>query len=122
MPLAVAVHLVAGVLRSRLDLHPGVELLKPNDVARRLAVSRSWVYEAASAGRIPFVRIGGEGGPLRFVPEDIDAWLADSRASWTPGARSDAGHRQRAKSPTRRTHQPQSSTSRFAGRDQQSLL
>jgi excisionase family DNA binding protein len=99
-----------------------VELLRPNDVARQLAVSRSWVYEAASAGRIPFVRVGGEGGPLRFVTEDIDAWLAESRASWTPGGRSDVGHQEDAESPTRRTHQIHSSTRRFADGDQQSLL
>jgi hypothetical protein len=46
-----------------------VDLLKPNDVAKKLAVSRAWVYEAARTGRIPSVRIGGDDGPLRFVPE-----------------------------------------------------
>lgn len=106
----------------RLDLRPGVELLKPNDVARRLAVSRSWVYEAASAGRIPFVRIGGESGPLRFVPEDVDAWLAESRASWTPGARPHASHQEHAATPARRKHQTGSSARRFGDRDQQPLL
>ncbi|MBV9418107.1 MAG: helix-turn-helix domain-containing protein [Solirubrobacterales bacterium] len=45
-----------------------MEPLKPNDVARQLAVSRAWVYEAARTGRIPSVRIGGPDGPLRFVP------------------------------------------------------
>jgi excisionase family DNA binding protein len=59
-----------------------VELLKPNDIARQLAVSRAWVYEAARTGRIPSIRIGGKDGPLRFVPEDIDAWLATARAEW----------------------------------------
>jgi excisionase family DNA binding protein len=62
-----------------------VDLLRPNDVARQLAVSRAWVYEAARTGRIPSVRIGGEDGPLRFVPEDIDRWLAEARAGWSPG-------------------------------------
>jgi excisionase family DNA binding protein len=60
-------------------------LLKPTDLARRLGVSRSWLYDAAKAGRIPSVRIGGEEGPLRFVPEDIDRWLDDARAAWSPG-------------------------------------
>jgi excisionase family DNA binding protein len=59
-----------------------VELLKPNDVARQLAVSRAWVYEAARTGRIPSIRIGGKDGPLRFVPEDIEAWLATARSEW----------------------------------------
>lgn len=61
-------------------------LLKANDVAERLAVSRAWVYDAARTGRIPSVRIGGEDGPLRFVPDDIDQWLADARAEWSPAA------------------------------------
>jgi excisionase family DNA binding protein len=33
-------------------------LLRPNDVARLLAVSRAWVYEAARTGRIPSFRLG----------------------------------------------------------------
>src|ERR1035438_6592873 len=60
-------------------------LLKPTDLARRLGVSRSWLYDAAKAGRIPSIRIGGEDGPLRFVPEDVDRWLDDARAAWSPG-------------------------------------
>lgn len=64
-------------------------LMRPNDVARMLAVSRAWVYEAARAGRIPSIRIGGEDGPLRFVPEDIERRLAEQRAQWTPGIRSE---------------------------------
>lgn len=67
-------------------MEPFANLLKPNDVARRLAVSRAWVYDAAKLGRIPSVRIGGPDGPLRFVPEDIERWLAEARAGWLPGA------------------------------------
>jgi excisionase family DNA binding protein len=63
-------------------------LMRPNDVARLLAVSRAWVYEAARTGRIPSIRIGGDDGPLRFVPEDIERWLDAQRAEWTPGVRS----------------------------------
>lgn len=62
-------------------------LMRPNDVARVLAVSRAWVYEAARSGRIPSIRIGGPDGPLRFVPEDIERWIDDARAQWTPGRR-----------------------------------
>ena len=62
-----------------------VALLRPSDVARQLAVSRAWVYDAAKTGRIPSVRLGGEDGPLRFIPADIERWLADSRAGWLPG-------------------------------------
>jgi excisionase family DNA binding protein len=57
-------------------------LLRPNDVARLLSVSRAWVYEAARAGRIPSFRLGGEDGPLRFVAEDIEWWLGEARGGW----------------------------------------
>jgi excisionase family DNA binding protein len=60
-------------------------LLKPSDLARRLGVSRSWLYDAAKSGRIPSIRIGGKDGPLRFVAEDIDRWIEEARAAWTPG-------------------------------------
>jgi excisionase family DNA binding protein len=60
-------------------------LLKPSEVAAQLAVSRSWLYDAAKTGRIPSIRIGGEEGPLRFVPEDIQRWIDDARAAWSPG-------------------------------------
>jgi excisionase family DNA binding protein len=43
------------------------DLLKPSEVAARLRVSRSWVYEAAKGGRISSVRLGGPDGPLRFL-------------------------------------------------------
>jgi excisionase family DNA binding protein len=99
-----------------------VDLLKPNDVAKKLAVSRAWVYEAARTGRIPSVRIGGDDGPLRFVPEDVDAWLAEARASWSPTGRTSEANGGRRDSPPRRRRD----ASRLArGRqpaDQQSLL
>jgi excisionase family DNA binding protein len=63
------------------------KLLKPTEVADRLSVSRAWVYDAAKVGRIPAIRIGGEDGPLRFVAEDPEVWLADARSRWTPGSR-----------------------------------
>lgn len=64
------------------------KLLKPSDLARRFGVSRSWIYEAAKTGRMPSIRIGGADGPLRFVPQDIERWIEEARAAWTPG-----GHR-----------------------------
>jgi excisionase family DNA binding protein len=62
------------------------KLLKPTEVADRLSVSRAWVYDAAKVGRIPAIRIGGEEGPLRFVAQDIEDWLADARSRWMPGS------------------------------------
>lgn len=66
------------------------QLLKPSDLTRLLGVSRSWLYDAAKTGRIPSIRIGGEDGPLRFVAEDIDRWIEEARAAWTPGRRTPA--------------------------------
>jgi excisionase family DNA binding protein len=65
--------------------HLDTDLLKPTDVARRLGVSRSWVYEAAATGRIPCVRLGTPDGPLRFLPQDVEAWLEEARRHWVPG-------------------------------------
>lgn len=63
----------------------GIDLLKPAEVATRLRVSRTWLYDAAKQGRIPSIRIGGEEGPLRFHPDDVERWVNDARAAWTPG-------------------------------------
>jgi excisionase family DNA binding protein len=59
-------------------------LLRPADVARRLAVSRSWVYQAAMDGRLPAIRLGGPDGPLRFIADDIDNCIAQAREAWRP--------------------------------------
>lgn len=67
-----------------------VGLMKPAEVCRMLAVSRTWVYAAAADGRIPSVRLGGPDGPLRFVRTDVEQWLQEARAEWTPG-RSNSG-------------------------------
>jgi excisionase family DNA binding protein len=39
-----------------------------NDVARYLKVSRSWVYQRAEAGLLPYLRVGGL---LRFNPSAV---------------------------------------------------
>ena len=44
-----------------------------------LGVSRSWLYEAAKCGRIPCVRLGDPGGPLRFRLEELEEWIAGGR-------------------------------------------
>ena len=64
----------------RLD----TSLLTPSDVAIRLGVSRSWLYEAAKEGRIPCVRLGGDDGPVRFLEAELAAWLACGRRGWSP--------------------------------------
>jgi excisionase family DNA binding protein len=65
--------------------HLDADLLKPTDVADRLGVSRSWVYDAAKSGRIPCLRLGGPDGPLRFLRSDVEAWLDRARLDWMPG-------------------------------------
>jgi predicted DNA-binding transcriptional regulator AlpA len=55
------------------------DLIRPAEMVRKLGVSRSWLYDAAKGGRIPSIRIGGPQGPLRFVPEDIERWLDQTR-------------------------------------------
>lgn len=54
------------------------DLLRPAELAHRLGVSRSWLYEAARAGVIPSRRLGGPDGPLRFVEDEIESWLEDA--------------------------------------------
>lgn len=63
--------LLEGLKVDRKDAmtHLDADLLKPTEIAHCLGVSRSWVYEAAKAGRIPCVRLGGPDGPLRFLRE-----------------------------------------------------
>jgi len=74
------------------------DLLKPTEVAALLRVSRSWVYEAAKEGRIPSVRLGGPDGPLRFLIDDVDAWLNRARSAWVPGESTTAATRRAARS------------------------
>lgn len=57
-------------------------LLRPSEVAQRLAVSRSWLYDAAREGRIPSLRLGGCDGPLRFVEADLVEWIERARSEW----------------------------------------
>jgi excisionase family DNA binding protein len=45
------------------------------DVARYLKVSRSWVYQKAEAGLLPYLKVGGL---VRFVPERIRAFALES--------------------------------------------
>jgi excisionase family DNA binding protein len=61
----------------------GSQLLKPEEVRQFLNVSRAWLYRAASEGRIPCVRLGGPGGPLRFERSAIEQWLANSANATT---------------------------------------
>ena len=61
-----------------MDVADG-QLLRPAEVIDLLGVSRSWLYDAAKAGRIPCVRLGGPDGPVRFRARELEAWIDGSR-------------------------------------------
>jgi excisionase family DNA binding protein len=52
-------------------------LLKPGEAARLLNVSRSWLYQAVAEHRVPHVRLGGPCGPVRFVADELEQWVAE---------------------------------------------
>jgi len=56
-----------------------VHLLKPSEVVELLGVLRSWLYDAAKAGRIPCVRLGGSDGPVRFRARELESWIERGR-------------------------------------------
>ncbi len=58
------------------DGHHCIETLwDARDVARYLKVSRSWVYQKAEAGLLPYLKVGGL---VRFVPGRIRAFALAS--------------------------------------------
>jgi len=46
-------------------------LMTVKDVAAYFKVSRSWVYQHAASGQLPYRKIGGN---LRFIPSEIREW------------------------------------------------
>lgn len=62
-------------------------LVTASQLAKRLSVSQGWVYQAASDGRLPHIRLGGADGPVRFVASEIDVWLEEQRRAWMPARR-----------------------------------
>lgn len=54
-------------------------LLTTREVAERLGVSQSWVLRRVRDGRMPGFRLGGD-GPVRFVWEEVEAWLRGNAA------------------------------------------
>jgi excisionase family DNA binding protein len=54
------------------------------DVAAYLKVSRSWVYQHAEDGTLPSVKVGGL---VRFLPEQIRAYVLGERPAGTSIAR-----------------------------------
>jgi excisionase family DNA binding protein len=61
-------------------------LIDAKAAGRLLGVPHTWLLAQARAGRIPHHRLGHY---VRFNPEDLASWLADTRS----GPRHDAHHR-----------------------------
>lgn len=59
-------------------------LLCADDVARKLGVTKRWVYAETRAGRIPHVRLGPR--YVRYREQALDAWIAALERG-TPGSR-----------------------------------
>lgn len=52
------------------------KLLTVKEVMALLGVSRSWLYDAATRGALPCIRLGGM---LRFDPDQLEQWLRQLR-------------------------------------------
>lgn len=49
------------------------ELLTAGQIAKRLKVSRSYVYKQFEQGKLPGLKLSA--GVLRFTVRDVEAWL-----------------------------------------------
>ncbi len=61
---------------SRLKVPEEKDLLRVKDVARKLAVSGSKVYQLAAKGKLVSVQVGGN---VRFRPADVDRYIRENR-------------------------------------------
>jgi excisionase family DNA binding protein len=61
------------------------ELLRIPEAAERLNVSRASVYRWIEEGRLPAVRLGGRGAPLRIPEAELGEWLEERRTSTDVG-------------------------------------
>lgn len=51
-------------------------LLKENEVAERTSMSVFWLRRKRwSGGGIPFIKLGGERGAVRYRPEDVELFI-----------------------------------------------
>jgi len=68
----------AGASAQPAALPPDDELWDVHAAARFLKRSVSWVYHRAEDGSLPVKRLGGWG--LRFIPDDLRAWVESGGA------------------------------------------
>lgn len=77
---------------SLLEFASAMKLLTVAEVADRLAVSRSLIYELVASGELPYVPVG-KSKAYRFDPDDITAYIHrrkvqnEGRKSVTPRPR-----------------------------------
>jgi hypothetical protein len=65
-----------------IEARPIRQLVRAQDVARKLGVSVSWVVQHASGKRKPYlpaVKMGPGRSPLRFDPSDVERFIDDCR-------------------------------------------
>jgi len=63
----------------RTDNNSEQPLITVTDVAARLKVSPSLVYQMVESGKLVVYRIGNGRGAIRFRPEDVEAYLESCR-------------------------------------------
>lgn len=62
-------------MHRRLDRPPHHQIIRLPEVMARTAMSRSWIYQEAAAGRFPRpVKIGRASG---WDASAVDVWIAD---------------------------------------------
>ncbi len=53
-----------------------INIIRPEELAKMLRLSKPRVYQLAEEGKIPSIRIGKS---VRFLAEDVKAFIADHR-------------------------------------------
>lgn len=61
--------------QNKPELYPVITLLKGDDVAKILNISRSFAYKLMHEGEIPTIRMGRS---IRVHPKDLDDYIASS--------------------------------------------
>ena len=61
-----------------------VELMRAVEVAQVTGYKVSYIYDLVYRREIPFIKLNGKG--LRFVREDIEAWINRYRTGGAEGA------------------------------------
>lgn len=65
---------------------PKTVLLTVHDVAKRMSVSESLVYQLVESGRLPCHRLGNGRGTIRVSEIDLESYLAECREAPGPKA------------------------------------